>query len=85
MEESAEVSDDPISSIFAGMIMTALINDLTGKEDAKSQEKMIKLFEALMTNGGEVVIVSVLVKVIELMSDRIMEHNDFDVAVYCKQ
>ena len=61
------------------MIMTAFINELygqmegvrvrTGKnfEDLNSHEKLLKLFEAMMINGGEVVIVSVIVKVIELM------------------
>lgn len=97
MEQSQEVIDNPISGIFAGMIMTGFINELygqmegvrvrTGKnfEDLNSHEKLLRLFEAMMINGGETIIVSVIVKVIELMKDRIMEHESFDVVIYCKQ
>ncbi len=76
--------DDPISGMFAGMIMTAFIDDLYNFDDPKSLEKSIKLFEATMINGGEIIVVSVLVKIIELMKDRIMEHESFDVVMYCK-
>ena len=79
MEQSQDVIDNPISGIFAGMIMTGFINELygqmegvrvrTGKnfEDLNSHEKLLRLFEAMLINGGETIIVSVIVKVIELM------------------
>ena len=38
-----------------------------------------------MLNGGEIVIVIVVIKMVQLMKDRILSHESFDVVIYCKQ
>ena len=67
------------------MLMTVFINDLYDFKDPKSREKLLQLFEALMLNGGELIIVQVAIKIVQLMKDQILSHLSFDVIVYCQQ
>lgn len=84
-QESMEVIDNPISGIFAGMIMTAFINDLNAFSDHNSQEKLFQLVEAIMLNGGVTTLIVAVVKMMQLMKDKIVDHESFDVVIYCKQ
>lgn len=38
-----------------------------------------------MVNGGETTVIVAVIKMMQLMKDKIVDHESFDVVIYCKQ